>query len=70
MCFVTGEDTGKWAYPDWIEAHLDSRLIYVYSCQEKQFRAPHGFDTRQVFEWRAGHAVLLRSEPFTPTRVE
>jgi hypothetical protein len=69
MCGASDEATGKWLYPSWIEAHLESRLLYVYACRSNPATAPHGFDTRQVFEWRGGKPVLLRSEPFVPTRI-
>jgi hypothetical protein len=69
-CGATAEAEGRWVYPSWIEARVDSRLLYVYACRGKQATSAHGFDTRQVFEWRDGRPVLVRSEPFTPTRIE
>src|SRR5262245_109364 len=69
-CAATAEATGRWQYPSWIEASVKSRLIYVYLCRGNQATSPHGFDTRMVYEWRGRQPVLLRSEPFTPTRIE
>ena len=69
-CRALVEGTGRWQYPRWIEAAAQSRLIYVYMCRGNQATSPHMFDTKLVYEWRAGRPILLRSDPFTPARTE
>lgn len=47
--------------PDWLEFHLTSALLYLYTCLVPS-TCDRTFDTRGVYLWKAGEPKLLRKE--------
>lgn len=45
---------------DWIEAYVESRLLYLYDCNTP--RTDRVFDRRRIFVWTNGAPRLLRTE--------
>jgi hypothetical protein len=68
--FAPEEASSCWApepegleWPEWIEVHVSSRLLYLHECSGDGKR-DRTFDQRHVYVWRSNGPVILRTEPF------
>jgi len=55
------QKTSQEVIPDWIESHVNSRLLYVYTCSDFPF-GDYTFNLRKVFVWEENNLKLIRVE--------